>query len=253
MRVMNELVDLFYNWNISSLSEYSSLITTKDSTGLFPPYVPFVGKNYDKYGIFIYCMAQNVKNNSGGLNQSTQIEKVNRLFKSIDIRPREVMYALVGIFLNVKYRVAIETLDEIKEYIAITNYYKFSLNNGTRDINPNSNLRNPYAYWKLNDELSLKELEFLKPKVVISFRGRHNDVIKGAGLSNPVIVNDPSWILQGNRGCLKETGSWYREPKDTIVEDLITKYTSQIKEEKYTSKKDAIKIYLRKYYYDWSQ
>ena len=250
---MNELVDLFCNWDLSSLSQYSSLISTKDETEIFPPYIPFIGKNYHKYGIFIYCMAQNIRNDSGYLEQWTKIEKIKRLSNSIDIAPRKLMYALVGLYLYTKHKVAIETFDEIKEYIAITNYYKFSLNKGKKDINPNSKLHNLDVYWKLNDDLSLKELEFLKPKVIISFRGRHIDAIKSAGFTNLFIVNDPSWILHGGSPCLKESGSWYREPKDTTVEDLITKYISQINDGKYSKKKHAIEIYLRKYYYDWSQ
>jgi hypothetical protein len=66
-------------------------------------------------------------------------------------------------------------------------------------------------------------------------------------------VNDPSWILQGARGCLKERGSWYIEPKDATVNDLITNYISQINNNSgYVKKKEAVRIYLRKYYYDWS-
>jgi hypothetical protein len=198
-------------------------------------------------------MAQNIVTKSGYLTQYTKVDKVKRLYKNIDIAPREVMYALVGIYLYIKCKVAIETFDEIKEHIAITNYYKFSLNDKKRDINPNSRLSNPDVYWKLNDDLSLKELVFLNPEIIISFKGRHNDVIKKAGYSNLVIVNDPSWILQGGSRSLKESGSWYREPKDTIVEDLITKYIAQFNNKKYSKKRDAVKIYIRKYYYDWKQ
>jgi hypothetical protein len=248
---VNELVDLFCNWNISSLSAYSSLISTKDEKGIFPPYVPFVGKKYDKYRIFVYGMAQNVKQNDGYLIQYTDVEKVKRLYKSIDIAPRQIMYALVGVYLYAKYRVAIENFTEIKEYIGITNYYKFSLNDGKRDINPNRKLNNLNSYWELNDALSSKELEFLKPKVIISFKGRHNTVIRKNGFSNLVTVNDPSWILQGARGCLKENGSWYRKQTDTNVIDLLTKYISQIDKNGYQRKKEAVRIYLGKYFYDW--
>lgn len=248
---VNKLVDLFRNWNISSLSAYSSLISTKDEKGIFPPYVPFVGKKYDKYRIFVYGMAQNVKQNDGYLTEYTDVEKVKRLYKSIDIAPRQVMYALVGTFLYAKYRVAIENFAEIKEYIGITNYYKFSLNDGERDINPNRKLKNPNVYWEINDALSSKELEFLKPKVIITFNGRHNTVLKRDRFSDLITVNDPSWILQGARGCLKESGSWYREPKDMTINDLITKYISQINAPRYARKREAVRIYLRKYYYDW--
>ena len=249
---VNELVDLFCNWNISSLSAYSSLISTKDEKGTFPPYVPFVGNKYDKYRMFVYGMAQNVKQNNGYLAQYTDVEKVKRLYKSIDIAPRQIMYALIGVYLYAKYKVAIENFTEIKEHIAITNYYKFSLNDGKRDINPNRKLNNPDSYWELNDALSSRELEFLKPEVIISFQGRHNTVIRKNGFLNLVTVNDPSWILQGARGCLKENGSWYRMQTDTNVIALLTKYISQIDKNGYQRKTEAVKIYLGKYFYDWS-
>lgn len=252
MMGVNELADLFCKCNISPLSEYSTLISTKDVKGIFPPYVPFVGEMYNKYRIFAYGMAQNVKHNSGYLAQHTDIEKVKRLYKNIDIAPHQVMYALVGIYLYAKFKVAIENFTEIVKYVAITNYYKFSLNDGKRDLNPNRKLKNPDVYWKVNDTLSLKELEFLQPEVIISFNGRHNHALTKAGHSCLVIVNDPSWILRGARGCLKENGSWYREPKDTSVNDLITEYISQINTNGYATKREAVRIYLKKYCYDWS-
>ena len=250
----NGLVDLFCNWDISALSEYSELISTKDENGIFPPYVPFAGKNYDIYRIFVYAMAQNEKHGSGYLNAYTRIEKVRRLQRRIDIAPLPVLYALVGIYLYAKFRIRMDKFTQVEKHIAVTNYYKFSLNNGRRDLNPNHKLPNPQNFWKLNDALSLKELEFRKPRVIICFNGRHIQVLKQAGFSNLAVVNDPSWILQGACGCLKKSGSWYRELKDTTAVDLIAGYITQIDErsKRYASKREAVQIYLSKYCCDWT-
>ena len=252
----NGLVDLFCNWDISALSEYSELISTKDENGIFPPYVPFVGQNYDIHRILVYAMAQNEKHGSGYLHGCTRIEKVKRLERSIDIAPLPVLYALAGIYLYAKFRIRMDQFTQVESHIAVTNYYKFSLNDGRRDLNPNRELPNPQNFWKLNDALSLKELEFLKPKVIICFRGRHIEVLKEAGFSNLVVVNDPSWVLQGASGCLKKSGSWYRELKDTTAGDLIARYIHQIDPIKYTRyarKREAVGVYLTKYCFDWSK
>ena len=63
----------------------------------------------------------------------------------------------------------------------VMNYFEFSLYNGNENINPNNDLvkyQTPDKYWKLNDELSLRELEELKPDTIISFKGRHNKILR---------------------------------------------------------------------------
>lgn len=253
----NGLVDLFCNSDISALSEYSELISTKDENGVFPPYVPFVGENYDIHRILVYAMAQNVRHADPdwvhcAKMYPSKIEKVKRLQRSIDIAPLPVLYALAGIYLYAKFRIRIDEFTQVKNHIAVTNYYKFSLNDGRRDLNPNHELPNPQHFWDLNDELSLKELEFLKPRVIICFDGRHVQKLKEAGFSNPVVVNDPSWVLQGAAGVLKKSGSWYRELKDTTARDLIAGYITQINDRPYSGKREAVRIYLSKYCCDWT-
>jgi hypothetical protein len=105
-------------------------------------------------------------------------------------------------------------------------------------------------YWDENDKLVKKELDVLMPSIIISFNGRHvNQIIKrGFRIQK---INDPSWILQGGGGVLSTSGSWYREIHDGNVYKLVDSYLNQIYG-KYKSKKEAIKIYLLKYYCDWS-
>ena len=63
----------------------------------------------------------------------------------------------------------------------VMNYFKFSLHNSNENINPNNNLvkyQTPDNYRELNDDLSLRELEELKPDTIISFQGRHNKILR---------------------------------------------------------------------------
>ena len=132
------------------------------------------------------------------------------------------------------------------------NYYKFSLRKSKTDINPNTDLSkcmSPDSYWETNDTLSMLELEQLRPSVVISFNGRHKEVIEKVGF-NHIQINDPSWILQGGSGVLKENRSWFRLVDDSVAHQLVDSYLEQI-DDNYSRKKDAVKIYLLKYYDDW--
>ena len=89
----------------------------------------------------------------------------------------------------------------------------------------------------------------MKPTVILSFNGRHNKIIKEANF-NLIKVNDPSWILQGGSGVLKQNSSWDKKTDDKNINNLIDSYLEQI-DGKYMGKRDAIKIYLMKYYTDW--
>jgi len=249
----DKLITTFQEYDIKRLDDYKKLISSKDENGIFPPYIPHVGENYDKYKIMMYGMAQNVNNT--WLSDKSKKEKVCQMFNhtydygSIPIGPYKVMLSIAGIYLYTKHNEIIEDFNDIHSYIAATNYYKFSLNslNKKKDINPNKKLPNPEIYWQENDVLSKIEIDFLKPSTIISFKGRHNNKI-----NNPQIINDPSWILRGGSGCLKESGSWYRKAIEPTVEKLVESYLKQIKrKKKYIGKKEAIKIYLLKYYSDW--
>ncbi len=55
------------------------------------------------------------------------------------------------------------------------------MHNGNENINLNNDFvkyQTPDNCWKLNDELSLRELEELRPDTIISFQGRHNKVLR---------------------------------------------------------------------------
>ncbi len=254
---IEQLVNKFENYNIERLSVYKSLMSTKNNKEIFPPYIPNIGKKYTKYNLMMYGMAQSIDKPWNTLKMKRKYEKVKQLYdatdyKNIWIAPYKVMLALAGIYIYVVYDNLIESFDDIHDHIAVTNYYKFSLSDNGKDINPDSDLKKhlpPKLYWSENDELAKIELQLLKPVVILSFNGRHNQIIKEEGF-NVIKVNDPSWILQGGSGVLKPNKSWDRKIDDNNVHNLVDLYLDQI-DGKYKSKRDAIKIYLLKYYDDW--
>ncbi len=255
---IKNMVQQFERFNTKNLNEYKSLISSKHNNEIFPPYIPHVGKHYSKYRIIMYGMAQSMNKPLSNLIEKNKTYKIRQMYdapsyKNIRIAPYEVMLSIAGIYIFAKHHDVIDSFDAIHDSIAATNYYKFSFSASGNDINPNSGLKNhqsPDDYWKENDRLSEIELDCLKPSIALSFKGRHNDIISGLGI-NVLKFNDPSWILRGANGVLKKTGSWYREKNDRQANKLVQAYLEQING-KYAGKKDAIKIYLLKYYNDWS-
>ncbi|WP_194664310.1 hypothetical protein [Vibrio anguillarum] len=255
---MINLVKAFEAYDTKRLSSYQELISTKDEFGnIYPPYVPHVGRDYEKYRILMYGMAQNISTPWESLRNKSHREKVRQMldaygYENIWIAPYKVMLALSGLYIYARYGNPIYGFEEIHQSIAVTNYYKFSLNNGA-DINPDQKLSGyqcPELYWSENDSLAQKEIVTLKPNTIVSFNGRHNSVLKNSEGSF-IKINDPSWVLQGGGGHLKKEGSWYRECSDKVAIALVNAYLDQI-DEKYAGKKEALKIYLLKYYSDWN-
>ncbi len=166
------------------------------------------------------------------------------------------MLSVAGIYIYTFYGNAIDSFDTIHDCIAVSNYYKFSLCLPGKDLNPDKSLgdhMSPEDYWKVNDGLSESELSCLKPSTIISFKGRHNNILKSSSRNGvPLVktINDPSWILRGASGVLNENGSWYRKTDDKKAVHLVDSYLDQI-DGKYSGKKSAIKIYLLKYFDDW--
>ena len=258
---MKNLINQFKNCDLTKIEEYKNLINSKENEIIYPPYIPHIGKNYNKYKIFLYGMAQNSQNEFADLKGRTKEEQVRQLYdakdhNSVSIAPYKVMLALAGIFIYTKHDKTIKSFLELHEYVAATNYYKFSFKDisykKSKDINPEklSPYFNPQNYYELNDQLSFTELNTLKPNVIISFKGRSNRIVEELG-HQVLTINDPSWIKRGGSGCLKKSGSWYRNITDANVIDLINNYIEQIDGNNYGEKKDALNIYLSKYYSDW--
>ena len=259
MKIEN-LIQQFEKFDTKQFDEFSLLISSKDNRDLFPPYIPHVGESYSKHKILMYGKAQNIDKPWLELIHMSNTEKVRQMYDAkthndIWIAPYKIMLSVAGIYLYAKYNILLSELENIHNHIAATNYYKFSFNDSGKDINPDGDLseclssKNYRTYITESDSLAISELNLLNPSLVISFNGQHTKKIEDSGY-NLITINDPSWILQGGGGCLKETGSWYREIKDPKVLQLVDSYISQL-DSQYKGKKEAVKIYLLKYFDEW--
>lgn len=257
---IENLIQQFEKFDTKQFNEFSSLISSKHNEDLFPPYIPHIGENYSKHKILIYGKAQNIDKPWPELINMTNTEKIRQMYDAkthndIWIAPYKIMLSVAGIYLYAKYNILLSDLEDVHNHIAATNYYKFSFNDSGKDINPDGDLpkclspENYKFYITKSDALAVSELNLLNPSLVISFNGRHTKEIKNSGY-NLITINDPSWILQGAGGCLKETGSWYRETKDPEVLQLVESYINQL-DSQYVGKKEAVKIYLLKYFDEW--
>lgn len=256
---MKTLVKQFKMFDTRRLSLYDELLSSKWDGEKFPPYIPHVGENYQKFRIMMYATAQSMTEPWAELKDKNHEERICQLkdagdYGQIWIAPYKVMVALAGLYIYAVQSCRLETFEEVHKHIAVSNYYKFSFSNKGRDINPNTGLPrffSPDTYWALNDELSKLELDTLKPEIIISFNGRQIQVMRKDGFK-VLNINDPAWVLRGGSGVLKPTGSWYQEISDSGVNKLIDSYLGQI-DEQYSGKKVALKIYLHKYYNDWKK
>lgn len=283
---MRRLIAEFERFDLSRLEKYTKLISTKNKDGkFFPPYIPLIGKNYQKFKILIYGTAQNMGiDHDVATRYSNHFDKlVERLYYSkkfdqkypdynlsyeeVDIGPynQGVLPALAGIFIYTVCHEALTSFDNIQDHIAVSNYYKFSLH-GKKDINPVQrsiqrskqfdDLIDANDYWKLNDGLVLRELDVLKPDYVLAFHGRHERVLKDVAREKDFklkIINDPAWILRGAWGYLKPQGSWGSKTSEIQDKELLSLIKSYLKNlgNHYQGKKEAVKIYLLEYYLDW--
>ena len=280
------LEQTFLSYDLSPLTAIANTIATRGAA-IFPPYVPRVGVKYEAGGVAIYGTAQNFPPNSPFADRHRRYEQedplrlVRRLFyctdapdwrlcrscREVDIAPYAagVLPALAGLALYLWAGEPIADLESIDRRVVATNYYKFSLRDGRRDLNPNTLPAEYERYRALNDRLCELELEYLRPAIVIAQRGWHVGMIQRvvSRWSGKVLeINDPAWILRGGGGCLKETGSWgehVRRVSDEAARALVSRWVSQIEQapsngdRRYAKKKAAVEIYLLRYFKAWRE
>jgi len=259
---IENLIQQFENYDTKKFNKFRALISSSYKEEVFPPYIPHIGKDYPKYKIMMYGMAQNINKPWDELINMSKPEKVRQMYDApthndVWIAPYRIMLSIAGVYLYAKHNLVMMTLEEVHNYVSATNYYKFSFNDSGKDINPERDLHkylspeNYKTYTTTSDALVMSELKLLNPSLVISFRGRHTKEIKKAGF-DLITINDPSWILQGGSGVLKNTGKWHRKIEDSTAQQLVNSYVDQL-DSQYAGKKEAVKIYLLKYYDDWKR
>lgn len=282
-------------------SKNADYFTSKDSNDeIFEPYIPLIGKNYKKFNILSYATAQNMKRDNKQHKSYCKNKNLMPMrmyyyddfkksydtdgmsFNDVAIGPYEkgIVPALIGLYILAEYGEAIEDLNKVLDSSAVTNYYKFSLNNQKTDIHPDkkflkyeSKLNIVNGYWKYNDKLVEKEIETLKPKHVLTFKGRKVGILNSLsnnidieGEFRVICINDPSWILHGARGMLKKGGKWFENCKELMDDTalaLIEGYLKQIKNPSsselngkntsYANRLEEVEVYLKHYFIEWSK
>lgn len=239
-------------------------------------YIPFVGPFYPQGRVLICGTAQNLakvakSENVGEWRRATGLpamplhrlyrvrnETVGRplveaevRFSSIAIQPYMdgILAGVAGMALLAIRRERLETLDQVTQHVAVTNFFKHSLRNlEGNDLNPSqltATIQDRYRSVTLKRYV-LEELSILKPLVVIAFSDIVADEIRASWKAGPVYrVNDPAWI---KRGGSFPSGS---QVPDSVA-DLIRGYISQMKQPYQSGKSAAATTYLAKYYADFS-
>lgn len=273
----------FLSFDLSRLRLLANegLISSRYEASLFPPYVPRVGRNYEDLAIAIYGTAQNFDPNWSLAQKYHDAPNmaVDRLwynwssespgaasesFESVDINPYSggVLPALAGLYAFLERGEGFEDLNEIHERVAVTNYCKFSLRKGARDLNPNRLPKRLFSddYWGINDELVAMELDVLQPKTIIAIRGRGVLNLKKFGA--PVLeVYDPAWLLrpfsEKRLECNGEPERWPGNSKNTAsalqsIKKLIDNWTEQtVQRYAHEGVRRRVRKYLFHYFLQW--
>lgn len=271
---LTNLKKSFENYPLDSFNDYEEYISSKNDKGVFPPYIPFVGKHYEKYRILFYATAQNLKLEDPLLvtyanNREKLIERLwySNKFKNkypidkfsytdIDIQPVHdgVIPAYLGIFILTKLGININKIrnfNNLIDKVAVSNYYKFSLRTKFNNDNNPDNIRGLFrdSYYKLNNELVKMEVEALEPEHVIMFDIPGKRFLKNLLSGKPVIytVYDPACLKHG--GSQHVTKYKHVQIQESNVRKLLHNYTKNIT----GYNKEHIMQLLIKYYIEWSK
>lgn len=240
-------------------------------------YIPFIG---DKYGqvakILFYCTAQNLAGNRNVLKRyiSDDAMAIHRLYYRrgngllwVDVGPVAggVLPALAGILLLLLDNKRIEDLEGCVQYVAFTNFYKFSLQTKElKDLNPNNldiKLKEAYDNFMLENYIK-HEVKALSPDYIFCFKSHYKtlkDYLEKNKLNARLfLINDPAWLLRGARGIKRWEEKITKTEKTSVdrqVEGLIDSYCKYIRKKEphpnpyYQKKTEQIRIYLKYYYY----
>ncbi|MBU4312671.1 MAG: hypothetical protein KJ706_08140 [Candidatus Omnitrophica bacterium] len=247
----------------------------KDGKSIYlDAYIPFIGNRYGQAAkALFYCTAQNLSDRNAIVRKEYAdnpelaikrlcLKKPGTLH--IDVGPISggVLPALAGLVLYLENNLFEEDLTNVLEYIAVTNFYKFSLwNTERKDLNPDrleESLRDRYDRFMLENYIK-HEIEILKPDYIFIFgKTRHMLLKKYLEEKNPLIklfrINDTAWLLRG--------GGWKKEPSvlDNKVNMLIESYCRYIRTRSemkdphfyaaYGKRVKQIESYLRHYYFE---
>lgn len=265
-----ELIDELKNYCVYEEKEIGQRVYLK-------AYIPFIGNKYGKVAkILFFCTAQNLAGNRNVLKKyaSDDAMAIHRLYYRrgngllwVDVGPVAggVLPALVGILLLLLDNKRIEDLEECVQYMAFTNFYKFSLQTKElKDLNPNNldiRLKETYDNFMLEKYIKY-EIEALSPDYIFCFKPFY-EILKDYLEKNKLnirlfLINDPAWLLRGARGIKRweeKISKTEKTDMDHQIEGLIDSYCEYIRKKDphpnpyYQKKTKQIRIYLKYYYY----
>ncbi len=279
-----DLKDYFNNWDCSKMESIIDNISSKTVMGeIFPPYVPFVGKDYKKYRTLFYSTANNFSpvKHKDKLDIWTKLLKENEREKLVErlyythkfaqkypdknfevpdfIGSYGVVWGIIGLFLYARHNYEIYEKRKIVDKIALSNFFKFSLRNGEKDLNPNKlkkSVASENNYLKCNYELVEKEIQILRPKTIIIYKGDKQSKFLTSNFNGieVKVINDPAWIWRGGNGYFAKNGKWTKEVSkisDRQVKKIAEYYSEWCK--KGTEKmQQKVKTYLLYYFKHFS-
>ncbi len=130
-------------------------------------------------------------------------------FRNIAIQHYEdgILAGIAGSALAALEAGFFENLDDVTQRVAVTNFFKHSMQ--TSDGNDLHPLRLPtqirQKYFEIVRKTYMrKELDILKPDIVIAFNHEIADEIRKAGHPRVFGINDPAWLKRG--GSFRDTG-----------------------------------------------
>jgi hypothetical protein len=204
----------------SELSELRDLLVRyKGGEPFDQPYVPMIGADFrPREGVLVYATAQNMRDDSYAPGDDAMFRLWEpQHWNKVLIRPWSdgILPALAGVLHSVHLGEVIPSLDEVVGRCAISNFFKVSLRRRDRsgDLNPVTGL--PHKISLLHTERTWEdfvrhEIEILRPRMILCFKGKHQELL-ARQTDVPVFeCNDPAWIKRGMRLAGGENGSWTR-------------------------------------------
>jgi len=274
--LFDQLVDLHNSIDAHTILGFIENDLVKDpttGTPLWKSYVPFVGPLYEPGGLLLVGTAQSLakiarRGEESEWQMATGLPKfpLHRLyrvgkltverplttsevsFKSIAIQPYMdgILAGIAGAALAALGWGIHETLDAVTQRIAVTNFFKHSLWTPKRtDLNPLKLTDKRYRQFTLQQYV-LKEIEILRPRVVVVFnRAIAHELSQSWDGGHVYGINDPAWIKRG--------GSFRQQPELEVEKArLLSGYVKQMEPPYGNGKAAAARTFLGKYYSDFA-